>query len=443
MFPNLLSKPAYVQNTEEALSSDGGLLLLRAKDQELSFCQKLAACIPDRRLPVMVQHPMVNLLRQRIFALASGYSSGSDISHLRDDAAWKELTGNILPSQATVSRFENRSFKPVIENLQSTLAGLVFQQKAPNRHSRRKMSKIILDMDGTDDPTHGQQEFSFFNGYFHSFCYMPLYVFASFGDDPAQHLVYSHLRPGNSSAGSQAIEVLKAVLREIRPRFPRASILVRMDAGFCTPGILDFLEAEKLQYIVAMAKNDQLCAFSAPSMARARRLSKASSKTERVYGSFPYQTRLTWEKPRRTIFKAEFLNEPGTSPKENPRFVVTNLPGDPEALYAFYCHRGDSENRIKELKLGLDSGRTSCHRFLANQFRLFLVSASYVLLQLLRAGLPAKARDWQVSTLRCRLLKVAVVFRQSVRRFLFRLPKDFPASQEFRGLCLKLGAVPV
>lgn len=444
MFPELLSKPVYVQNTEEALSSDGGLLLLRAKDQKLGFCEKLAACIPDPRREGSVQHPLVNLLRQRVFALALGYADGIDIAHLRGDQVWNEFTGNFLPSQATVSRFENRPFKQVVENLNSTLSDLVFQQAAPNRHNRRKFRTIILDLDGTDDPTHGQQEFSFFSGYYHSYCYLPLHAFATFPGDPTQYLVYSLLRPGDSSAGASAIEVLKAVLRKMRPRFPRAKFLVRMDAGFCTPDILDFLEAEKLQYIVAMPKNAHLCELSEPSMERIRRQSEASEKTERAYGDFSYQTRLTWKNPRRVIFKAELLRELGATPKENPRFAVTNLTGGPEALYNFYCQRGDSENRIKELKLDLESGRTSCHRFLANQFRLFLVSAAYVLLQLLRSDLPSvHARNWQVSTLRCRLLKVAVVLRESVRRFLFRLPHDFPAAREVRELCLKLGAAPV
>ena len=226
-----------------------------------------------------------------------------------------------------------------------------------------------FDLDPTDDPTHGAQQLTFFNGHYDTWCYLPVAGFLTFNEEPEQYLFAYVLRPGNVGASVGALGILSRLLPKLRTAFPRARLRARLDGGFAAPEIFDFLEREGLGYVVAMAKNKVLERRAARLMGTARRLSRESGETEHLYGETRYAAG-TWEQRRRVIIKAEVVRHPGRKPKNNPRFVVTNLKQSPQHLYeAIYCARANIENRIKELHHGLEIDRTSCTRFLANQLR--------------------------------------------------------------------------
>jgi hypothetical protein len=393
-----------------------------------------------------VHHELRELLAQRVFGIACGYADGNDAARLADDPIQKLLAGRdpimgeSLGSQPTLSRFENGVSAIELYRLGEALAETVIA-----RHRRRlgkRVRRITIDLDPTDDPTHGAQQLTFFNGHYDTWCYLPILGFLRFGEEPEQYLFAALLRPGNAAAKVGAVGLLRRVLDRLREAFPRARFLVRLDGGFAAPEVLDFLDAEpKLHYVVAMAKNSVLNRRVARAMGRARRLSRESGETEHVYGDCWYQAR-KWTDRRRVIYKAEVVRHPGRDPKDNPRFVVTNLPGDPRRIYEdTYCFRGEIENRIKELHEGLEIDRTSCHRFWANQFRVLLTAAAYLLMQELRlaARQTACARA-QVTTLRERLLKLGVEVQVTARRIVLHLPRSFPFLDTWHRIALRLGA---
>lgn len=309
---------------------------------------------------------------------------------------------------------------------------------------RGKARRITIDFDPTDDPTHGAQQLSFFNGHYDCWCYLPLLGFVSFNREPEQYLVAALLRPGNAPAKLGFLGTLWRLIEALTLAFPKARILVRLDGGFANPEILSFLDDAGVDYVVAMAKNSVLEGFSEKGMRQARRLSARSNETEHVYGECSYAARKWKKRERRVIFKAEVVRAPGKAPKDNPRFVITNLKNTPRWIYErVYCHRGDIENRIKELHHGLEIDRTSCERFWANQFRVLLTAAAYVLMQeiRLRARHTSLARA-QVQTLRERLFKVGGHVRVAVRRVVFHLPAACPYQDTWRRVAMALGATP-
>jgi hypothetical protein len=250
------------------------------------------------------------------------------------------------------------------------------------------------------------------------------------------------LRPGTSPAKHGAIPLLQRLLARLRVAFPRTILRVRLDGGFASPEVFEFLDAAGVEYVVAMASNARLVKRSRRLMGRARMLSKVSGQTEHLYGETRYVAR-KWTRKRRVIIKAEVVRHPGRTPKNNPRFVVTNLPDAPEGVYQVYCGRGDMENRLKELHQGLAMDRTSCHRFLANQFRVLLTLAAYILFQTLQAHAQGTTcADAQVSTLRERLIKLAAWVERSVRRIVLHLPTTYPWLTTWRHLALRVGAAP-
>ena len=250
------------------------------------------------------------------------------------------------------------------------------------------------------------------------------------------------LRPGNRPAKAGAIPLLRRLLARLRAAFPRAILRIRLDGGFASPEVFAFLEAEGVEYVVAMASNVRLVKRSRRLLGRARMLSKASGQTEHLYGETRYAAR-KWKHKRRVIIKAEVVRHPGRDPKNNPRFVVTNLPDAPEAVYAIYCGRDDMENRLKELHQGLALDRTSCHRFLANQFRVLLSLAAYILFQSLQAQTQGTAcAGAQVSTLRERLLKLAAWIERSVRRIVVHLPATGGWLPTWQQIARRLAAAP-
>jgi len=448
LFPHLFSKPLLARFDERHGSSDGGAILLKACDATLGLTARLAECLVDRRQAGKVEHAVRDLLRQRLFGIACGYADGNDAARLGNDPIHKLLldrdaiTGAMLASQPTLSRFENAVGRSELYRMGAALADTVIERHR-RRIGRRRCKHLTIDLDPTDDPTHGAQQLSFFNGHYDTWCYLPVAGFVTFNHEPEQYLVGYVLRPGNAPATRGAIGILRRLLERLHEAFPRARILVRLDGGFAASEIFDFLEAQGCDYVVAMAKNQRLTPRAARLMAKARRLARRTGATAHVYGETRYAARC-WSGQRRVIIKAEVVRLAGREPKMNPRFVVTNLKGSPRRLYEqVYCARGDIENRIKELHHGLEIDRTSCPRFLANQLRVLLTAAAYVLMQELRrrAGGTTLARA-QVWTLRERLLKLGARIDASVRRIVVHLPSTEGWQHEWRQIARALGAVP-
>jgi hypothetical protein len=432
-------------DTEHA-SSDGGAVLLKAIDEQLGVTATVAGCLRDQRQRGKVQHDVLELVRQRVFGLVCGYTDCNDAARLADDALHKllldrdPLAGPALASQATLSRFENAVGPLTLTRLGHALADLVIAQHRDRRQGRAR--RITIDLDPTDDPTHGQQEFTFFHGHYDTWCYLPLLGFVSFDTEPEQYLVLALLRPGNSPAKRGAIGRLRHLFRQLRAAFPGARLRVRLDGGFAGDDGLTFLETEGVEYVVAVARNTRLDKRAQRLLGKARMQAKTSGETEHVYGETRYAAR-KWSRKRRIIIKAEVVCHPGRPPKNNPRFVVTNLPHTPEHVYAIYRARGDVENRIKELKAGLALDRLSCSRFLGNQFRLLLTLAAYILVQTLRGHASGTVcATAQVTTLRERLLKVAVWVERSVRRIVLHFPTSFPWHPTWRQIASAVGATP-
>ncbi len=441
-----LGQPVVARFDQAHASSDGGALLLKALDDRLGLTRRLAACLIDRRQPGKIQHEEIELLRQRVFGIACGYADCNDAARLADDAIQKlllerdPLAGPALASQPTLSRFENAIGWQELYWLGVTVADLVIDYHRARLQGRAQ--RITIDLDPTEDPTHGQQEFTFFNGHYDTWCYLPLVATLTFNAEPTQYLVGAVLRPGNSPAKQGAIGLLCRLFRRLRATFPGVALRVRLDGGFASPEIFAFLEAEAVEYLVAMASNPRLEKRSRRLMGRARVLSKASGQTEHVFGETRYAAR-KWKHKRRVIIKAEVVRHPGRDPKNNPRFVVTNLADPPTAVYEIYRGRGDMENRLKELHHGVALDRTSCERFKANQFRVLLSTAAYVLFQLLQLHAQGTAcAGAQVSTLRERLLKLAVWVERSVRRIVLHLPTDFPWRPTWQRIAQAVGAMP-
>jgi hypothetical protein len=350
------------------------------------------------------------------------------------------IVGEALASQSTLSRFENGAGAKDMYRLGERLADVVLERHR-RRLKGRTVRRITIDLDVTDDPTHGGQQLSLFNGFYGTWCYLPLLGFLSFDDEPDQFLFTAVLRDGTAPCKRGTLGILKRVIERIGDLFPHVRILVRLDGGFVAPELLEFLEAADVDYVVGMAKNTVLTRRATKLMRRATRASRRSGQTEHVYGSSRYRAR-TWPRRRRVIIKAEVICLEGREPRDNPRFVVTNLPGSARSIYEkIYCARGEIENRIKELKIGLQIDRTSCTSFWANQFRVLMTGAAYVLMQEVRlhAARTSMARA-QVWTLRERLFKIGAHMVVSVRRFVLHLPQSYPFFDAFRGVALSLGA---
>jgi hypothetical protein len=445
LFPGIFGKPVVAQFDQRDGSSDGGALLLKAADGRLGLLDELTACLHDQRQAGKVDHSLRELVAQRVFSIACGYPDANDSARLASDPIHKLLLdrdpveGNDLASQPTLSRFENGVGIKELYRMSEALARSVLRRHA--KRLRQRAYRVTIDLDPTDDPTHGAQQLSFFNGHYDSWCYLPVMGFVSFNEEAEQYLCAAVLRPGNATAAVGAVGLLRRLVNMIRSYFPGVILRVRLDGGFAHPAVLEFLDAQpNLEYVVAMAKNAVLKRIAAPGIRRARQLSRRSGKTEHIYGEVHYAAR-KWSAPRRVVIKAEVVRAPGKDPKDNPRFVITNMKQSPQWIYErVYCQRGDVENRIKELH-DLEIDRTSCSRFWANQLRVLLTAAAYVLLQELR--LRAAGTDCaraQVCMLRERLLKLGARVMVSVRRITVHLPVSFPFRPAFGRIAMSLGA---
>jgi hypothetical protein len=446
LFPGIFRKPVVAQFDQREGSSDGGALLLKAADRHYGLVAGLSSCVRDDRQAAKVDHSLRELVAQRVFSIACGYPDANDSARLSEDPIHKLLLdrdpieGRDLASQPTLSRFENGVGVKELYRAGEFLAESVIRRHA--QRLRRRAYRVTIDLDPTDDPTHGAQQLSFFNGHYDTWCYLPVMGFVSFNDEAEQYLCAAVLRPGNVGAAVGAVGLLRRLVRMIRHHLPGVKIRVRLDGGFAHPAVLEFLDAQpRLEYVVAMAKNAVLKRVVESGMRRARQLSRRSGKTEHIYGEVRYKAG-KWPHLRRIIIKAEVVRAADKDPKDNPRFVITNMKQSPQWIYEkVYCARGDVENRIKELHDGLQIGRTSCSTFLANTFRVLLTAAAYVLMQELRLHLaPTRHARAQVATLRERFLKVGTQVVASVRRIVLHLPQSFPDRESFQDLAFRLGA---
>lgn len=447
LFPTLASKPVVTAFDQAHSSSDGGGLLLKAVDERLGLSAKLADCLRDGRDAERLQHQLIELVRQRLFGIALGYPDCNDARVLADDPIHKMLAGRLplsgerLASQSTLSRFENAVGSRELYRVAETIADIVL-----DRHRRRlgrRAKRITLDFDPTDDPTHGQQEFSFYHGHYGGHCFLPLIGTIQFNREKQQSLLCAVLRPGNAGAAHGLVSILDRLLEKIRTAFRKARIQVRLDGGFAVPEVLDFLDEAGVEYVVGLANWPGLKKRAKKAQGQAMRAYRRTGRTQQVFGETMFKTRRTWPQRRRVVYKAEVVDYPGREPRENLRFVVTNSTCSPKRVYQEYCMRGDPENRIKELKHGLELGRTSCSSFLANQLRVQITAAAYVLMQeLARQARHTDLRDAQVTRLRDRLLRLPVWVEESVRRVVLHLPMAFLGQTEWQRIALRLGAVP-
>jgi hypothetical protein len=412
------------------MTTDGGALLLRAVDRKIGLLKRVAACFTDTRDPERVQHPVAELLAQRIYALALGYEDLNDHEELRRDPLLALLAGKRdlsepLAGKSTLNRLEltpagspsTERYHKIgysAETLDTLLVDVFLEayEKPPR--------EIVLDLDATDTPLHGEQEGRFFHGYYNQYCYLPLYIFCG------EHLLCARLRPSNIDASAGSVEEIERIVRQIRRRWPRVRITLRADSGFCREELMAWCEANDVEYVLGFARNERLRRKIAGPLREAKQEYQRTGKAARIFVAFFYCTRSSWSRRRRVVAKAEHLAK-----GENPRFVVTSLPAErwpAQELYErLYCARGEMENRLKE-QLSLFSDRLSTETMRANQLRLYFSSLAYVLVQALRR-LALAGTEWataQVETIRLRLLKIAAEVRLTARRIWVRYSRAYP-----------------
>lgn len=396
-----------------AVSSDGGLLLLREVDRRLKLTEHVASVLKDPRDPDLITHPLVDLLRQRIYGIVQGYEDLNDHERLREDALLQSVLerDESLGSAPTLCRMENRASRAEMWALQRQLV------KSFIASFKRPPEELVLDFDATDDPVHGKQEGRFFHGYYDSYCFLPLYVFCG------EQLLVAYLRPSKIDGAKHAWAILALLVKRLRQAWPEVRIILRADSGFCRHRMLTWCERQGVGYCVGLAQNARLNAMTQAHRERLVVQFATTQTKQREFFEFHYAA-ASWHSERRVIARLEF-SEQG----DNPRYIVTNLAGTAAELYDdLYCARGEAENRIKEAQLGLFADRTSCHYFIANQFRLLLSSFAYVLVERLRA-LALTGTEFarlQATTLRAKLLKIGAVILRNTRRVRVLLSSAFP-----------------
>src|ERR1700746_3557583 len=427
---------------------DGGAITSDGVEKRIGILNQFAACFTDYRNADLIEHTVQELVAQRVYGLALGYEDLNDHEELRGDPLLAVLVEKSDPSQeilagkSTLNRLEltretasrKERYKKIVLDHGAVDRLLVEVFLAAHREEPQE---IILDLDATDDPLHGKQEGRFFHGYYGHYCYLPLYIFCG------EFLLCARLRSSNIDASAGSVEELQRIVAQIRCVWSQVHIVVRGDSGFCREELMAWCEAEGVDYLLGLAKNERLKAEIDKERGAARALYQQTRRAARLFQEFVYQTRESWSRARRVVAKAEHLEK-----GENPRFVVTSLSREAwpmQALYEErYCARGDMENRIKE-QLMLFSDRTSTHYLRSNQLRLYFSSIAYVLLQMLRRlGLEgtelAKA---QCSTIRLKLLKIGALNRITLRKVWVSLAGGYPYVALFRQVYEKLCAVPL
>jgi hypothetical protein len=430
------------------ITSDGGALLLRELEAQTGLVAALANCFDDHRDPELIEHTVEELVKQRVFALALGYEDLNDHDTLRSDPLLAAVVGKRDPlGQERVDprdRGKALAGKSTLNRLELTPVGARREsryKKIVARHgdleswfvaaflqlTSQAPSEVVLDLDATDDPLHGHQLGRFFHGYYKHYCYLPLYVFCG------EHLLCAKLRPADIDASAGSVKVVQRIVAQIRQQWPQVRILLRADSGFCRENLMRWCEENGVDFLFGLAKNVRLQRIIGQQMHEAQLEFEATREPCRKFTEFSYQTRKSWSQPRRVVAKAEHLAKGA-----NPRFVVTSLTAEKceaRTLYEErYCGRGEMENRIKEQQLCLFADRTSCHSMRANQLRLWLSSAAYVLLAALRErGLAnTELAHARCDTIRLKLLKIGAVVRVTVRRVWVSLSGSYPYQPLFR-----------
>jgi hypothetical protein len=401
------------------LTSDGGLPWLAEAEAASGVCAALAACVPEwRRGPV--RHSLAALVQQRVFQIACGYEDQNDADTLRADPLLKLVCGRRpesaadLASQPTLSRLENA----VDRHACARLAHALLEVYLRAREQDGVPTHLVLDIDSTDDPTHGAQEGTAYHGYYGQHMYHPLLIF----DGQTAQLITALLRPGNAHPSRGVRSVLRVLVPLLRARWPGVCIEIRSDSGCAVPPIYDVCERMGVTYTIGLISNTRLEAVAAPLLAQAQAQRAATGEKVRLVAETTYQAG-TWHHARRVVYKAETLDK-----GPNTRFVVTTRTDPPEALYDWYVDRGKPEGWIKDYKRACLADRLSDHRFWANQFRLFLHAAAYWLLDTLRRRLSARGHPpLQLDTLRLRLLKIGGRVRELATHVRLHLATSHPS----------------
>lgn len=441
------------------ISSDGGGVLLREVEQRTHILKRLSACFADYRDPDRIEHRVESLVKQRIMGLALGYEDLNDHDVLRHDALLAVLSekseptgsdryqhpdkGKALAGKSTLNRLE---LTPTDADQKSRYKKIVADQEAMDtllidlflESYETPPAEVVLDVDATDDPLHGQQEGRFFHGYYGHYCYLPLYIFCG------EQLLCARLRTSNQDGAAGTEDELARIVPRIRAVWPEVKIIVRGDSGFCRDSILSWCEANRVDYVLGLAKNERLKKSILAEMDQARQRYETSGQSARVFKDFRYQTLNSWSCERRVVGKAEYLEK-----GENPRFIVSSIAMDEQdarGLYEnFYCARGDMENRIKEQQLDMFADCTPTYEIRTNQLRLTFASFAYVLVQTLRRlGLEGtQLSKAQCDTIRLKLFKIGAQVRISVRRVWIAFSESYPYADLFQQILLKLQRIPL
>ncbi len=415
------------------ITSDGGFVWLRKMDAQMGLCEAISECVPEWRKR-KGRHSLLSLVKQRVFQIASGYEDQNDSDFLREDPLLKAACGSApesagdLASQPTICRLENAATRRSCHRMAEVLFGLYLSEREKDGVPKR----VLLDFDSTDDPTHGDQEGACYHGYYRQHMYHPLLVF----DGQTGYLITALLRAGNTHASNSSVSLLRRIVSRLRERWPGVEIEMRADAGFAVPAVYDYCEAEGITYTVGLITNPRLEEMAQELLDEALRLHEAEGTKQRLFSEDLYRAG-SWERARRVVYKAEAM-ERGT----NRRFVVSTRADEPKALYGFYARRGEGENWIKDFKVHVKADRLSCHRFIANQFRLLLHACAYWLMDALRRKLiESGVRRMQLDTLRLRLLKIGGRVRELRTKIRLHLASGHPGQPLWHALSLAFGGV--
>ena len=423
-------KPVQCDFSGGQITGDAGLLPLRAFDERHRLTRDWAALLDDRRQEQRVRHDALALLRQRVYQVVAGYEDVNDADRLRHDPALQivadQKLGEPLGSQPTLSRWENAPSARSLVHLNDALLDQFIRLCGKQVRER---GEILLDIDSTDDPTHGQQQFSFFNGAYNQHMYHPMLIF----ERHTGCLLSVRLRPGNASAHARIVPMLLRIVPRLEHAFPGVPIKLRGDAGLALPLLYEFCEFFGIQYTLGIPANCVFQRHAEPLQKKLKRRYRRTQLPQRSFSSFRHRAG-SWSRQRRICYKAEH-----TAVGTNLRFVITNVAGRASEVFAFYNDRGECENRIEEFKNGFRADRLSCHRFLANAFRLLLHAFAYNLVNLFRLRqLPKPWRSTQIETLRARLFKIGARIRQTARCIRIHLATGWPWQALFCKLALAL-----
>jgi len=419
-------KSVIAEFTAEKISSDGGLLILREVENQIGIIQSIANCITDNRHPSYVEHPLYELLAQRVYQISAGYEDANDCNYLKDDPILKMCvgqlpeTGKSLASQPTMSRFENQPTRTELYNI-----AVAFAEQFVRSYTSEPQV-IILDCDDTNSDTYGGQQLTLFNDYYGEYCYMPLHIYEGLSGK----LITTILKPGRRSKGADVFAILKRLISLLRKHWKNTTIVVRGDGHFASKELMDWAhDQRKIRFMTGLTGNSLLHKLSEVKVKSAESMFKQTGKPVKLYHSFQYQAS-SWEYSQRVIVKIE-VNSMGT----NIRYIVTDLHEyrTKELYEKGYCARGGMELRIKEHKLYLQSDRMSCNRFFANQMRLFLHSAAYVLIHTLQKELLRGTEYYNATmeTIKLRLIKTATRVLELKTKIKVQFPIEFPTKTTF------------